>query len=453
MVIMHLRAATAVDSHLRSDYLSNGLKVVVHEVHTVPLVSVWCWYRVGSADEVPGRTGVSHWVEHMNFKGTVNIPREQMKGIVERFGGVWNGYTWIDQTTYLETASRGALDQMLFLEAERMAYGLFEPAECESERTVIISELQGGENDPDQLLDTEVTATAFRAHPYRHPTVGWLDDLRSMTRDDLFGHYRRFYIPNNATLVVAGDVQADDVFRRAEKHFSSIPQGPDPNRVRAAEPAQIGERRVVIEREGSTGYVKAVFHAPAANDPDFFAMLVLDAILTGAKGVNLWSSFRVAPPQRRARLYTALAERGLASAVSGIIMPTAEPYLYTLSFTAIDGVSLEAVESAALDEIERVRTSGVEPAEVARARHQLRARLVFENDSVTNIAHQVGYFETVAGPGYLAALLPRIEAVTAEEVWDVARRRLAPATRTVGWFRPADSSRRGRREAPAAVSD
>ncbi len=146
--------------------LDNGLKVIVQAVHTAPLVSVWCWYRVGSRDEVPGRTGVSHWVEHMNFKGTTNIPRDEMKGIVERFGGMWNGYTWIDQTTYLETASRDALDQMLFIEAERMANGLYDPGDIESERTVIISELQGGENDPEQLLDTEVTATAFRVHPY-----------------------------------------------------------------------------------------------------------------------------------------------------------------------------------------------------------------------------------------------------------------------------------------------
>ena len=447
MVIMHLRAAKAVDSPLRSDYLPNGLKVVVREIHTVPLVSVWCWYRVGSGDELPGRTGVSHWVEHMNFKGTVNIPREQMKGIVERVGGMWNGYTWLDQTTYLETAGRGALDRMLFLEAERMAYGLYDPAECESERTVIISELQGGENDPDQLLDTEVTATAFRAHPYRHPTIGWIDDLRSMTRDDLYGHYRRFYIPNNATLVVAGDVDADDVFRRAETHFASIQEASFPERIRGSEPPQIGERRVVIEREGTTGYVKAVFHAPAATDPDFFAMLVLDAILTGAKGVNLWSSFRVAPPQRQARLYTALVERGLASAVSGVIMPTAQPYLYTLSFTAIDGVRLEDLESAAFEEIEKIRDGGVVPAEVVLARHQLRARLVFENDSVTNIAHQLGYFETVAGPDYLLSLQQRIDAVTAEQVWDVARRRLGRPTRTVGWFRPLGAPRPGSPEA------
>jgi zinc protease len=283
----------------------------------------------------------------MNFKGTVNIPREQMKGIVERFGGMWNGYTWIDQTTYLETAGRAAIDQMLFIEAERMAYGLYEPAECESERTVIISELQGGENDPDQLLDTEVTATAFRAHPYGHPTIGWLDDLRLMSRNDLYEYYRRFYIPNNATLVVVGDIDASDVMRRAEKHFSSIEEGALPERIRAAEPPQLGERRVLIEREGTTGYVKVVYLAPAAADPDFFPMLVLDAVLTGAKGVNLWSSFRGVPPQRKARLYTALVERGLASTVSGAILPTAQPYLYTLSLTAIDGVSLASLEGAA----------------------------------------------------------------------------------------------------------
>ena len=149
---------------VRSLHLDNGLKILIQELHTAPLVSVWCWYRVGSGDEVPGRTGVSHWVEHMNFKGTEHIPRDDMKGIVERFGGTWNGYTWVDQTTYLETAGKDALDTLLFIEAERMGHGLYEPDECESERTVIISELQGGENDPDTLLDTEVTATAFRAH-------------------------------------------------------------------------------------------------------------------------------------------------------------------------------------------------------------------------------------------------------------------------------------------------
>jgi zinc protease len=321
-----------------------------------------------------------------------------------------------------------------------MARGLYEPDECESERTVIISELQGGDNDPDQLLDTEVTATAFRAHGYRHPTIGWIDDLRSMSRDDLFGHYRQHYVPQNATLVVVGDVDADDVMRRAQKHFGAIAgaAAPAPGRARVAEPAQIGERRVLLEREGTTAYLKYAWHAPAATDADFFPMLVLDAALTGAKGVNLWSSFRAAPPQRRARLYTTLVERGLASVVAGSLLPTREPFLYNVSLTASDGVSLEALEAAATQEIERVRTAGLTEEEVARAQRQLRARLVFEADSVTNIAHQIGFFATVTGPGFFESLASRVLAVTPAQVADVAARRLASEKRTVGWFRPLE---------------
>ena len=151
---MAISAEARQPARLRSATLDNGLKVLVLEEHTAPLASVWCWYKVGSKDERPGLTGVSHWVEHMNFKGTTNIPRDQVKGIIEQFGGSWNGYTWIDQTTYLETATRDALDRMLFIESERMARCLYHPDDCESERTVIISELQGGENDPELLLES-----------------------------------------------------------------------------------------------------------------------------------------------------------------------------------------------------------------------------------------------------------------------------------------------------------
>ena len=429
-------AALQTQSALRRVQLENGLTVLVQEVHTAPLVSVWCWYGVGSRDEGIGLTGASHWVEHMNFKGTVNIPRDEMKGIVERLGGMWNGYTWIDQTTYLETAGRSALDQLLFIEAERMNSSLFDPEECESERTVVISELQGGDNDPEQVLDTELTATAFRAHTYRHPTIGWLHDLQSMTRDDLYSHYLRFYVPNNATLVVVGDVECDDVLRRAERHFGRVPAGPVPPRLKVAEPPQPGERRVALEREGTTAYLKFGYHAPAATDPDFFPMLVLDAILTGAKGLNLWSSFRVAPPQRKSRLYTALFERGLASQVNGALLATADPYLYTLSFTATEGVRLPVLEEAVLAALEPVAAGRIDGVEVARAKRQLRARLVFEDDSVTHIAHQLGFFETVVGPGFYPRLQPCIDAVTADQVRDVAERRLRRNQLTVGSFQP-----------------
>jgi zinc protease len=438
MDVMAVSKARLEPQSVRESFLDNGLRILVRPIHTTPLVSVWCWYRVGSRDEGPGRTGVSHWVEHMNFKGTTRIPRDEMKGIVERVGGMWNGYTWIDQTTYVETAGRDALDQLLFLEAERMSNGLYDSVECESERTVVISELQWGENDPDQCLDTEVTATAFRAHPYSHPTIGWIEDLRAMSRDDLYRHYRRFYIPNNATLVVVGDIDPDDVLRRAEHHFRDVPSSRDPERPTIVEPPQLGERRIVLERPGTAAYLKLAWHAPAALDPDFFPMLVLDAVLTGAKGVNLWSSFRGIPPQRKATLYTGLVERGVASSVSGTLLPTAEPFLYTISMTAMEGVSLPLLESAVWTEIDRVRTGGVSVAEVTRARRQLRARLVFENDGVTNIAHQLGYFATVTGGDFFETLNARIDAVTPEQVSEVARRRLDRDSCTVGLFQPVE---------------
>jgi len=421
---------------MRATRLDNGLNVLIQEEHTAPLASVWCWYKVGSKDERPGLTGVSHWCEHMNFKGSANIPRDQVKGIIEQYGGSWNGYTWIDQTTYLETATRDALDRMLFIEAERMASCLYHPDDCESERTVIISELQGGENDPDQLLDQELTATAFKAHPYRHPTIGWLPDLQAMTREDLYGYYRRFYVPNNATLVIVGDVDTDEALRRVEHHFGGIQPGPAPERLHTVEPAQTGERRLTISQEGTTAYLKVGYHAPSATGRGFFPLLILDAVLTGAKGLNLWSSFRVPPPQRSARLYRALVERGLASAVSGGLMPTEQPFLYTISATAKEGTPLASVEAALLEALADVEHHGITEAELVKAKAQLRARLVFDNDSVTNIAHQLGYYETISSLDVFMTAPARIAAVTREEVAAAARVTLAPSNRTIGTFDP-----------------
>ena len=361
-------------------------------------MSVWCWYRVGSGDELPGRTGVSHWVEHMNFKGTTNIPRDEMKGIVERFGGTWNGYTWIDQTTYLETAGKDALDTLLFIEAERMAHGLYEPQECESERTVIISELQGGENDPDQLLDTEVTATAFRAHPYRHPTIGWIDDLRSMTRDDLYGHYRRHYVPANATLVVVGDVDTDDVLRRARgalRRRSPAARAPAQRASRGAAADRRAPRAARARRDDRLSEVR-VARAGGAPTTDFFPMLVLDAALTGAKGAEHLVEFsRRAAAAPRAALHVARREgprvggRRLAAADARAVPLQRRLHRDATACRSPRSRRPRPARSSAS------RRDGLTEDEVARAKRQLRARLVFETDSVTNVAHQIGYFETV----------------------------------------------------------
>lgn len=417
---------------IREATLDNGLKVLVQEVHTAPLASVWCWYRVGSRDEAAGLTGVSHWVEHMNFKGTENIPRDQVKGIIEQFGGSWNGYTWIDQTTYLETASRDALDRMLFIEAERMDKCLYDPGDCESERTVIISELQGGENDPEQLLDIEVTAAAFKVHPYHHPTIGWQSDLEVMSRDDLYGHYRRFYTPSNATLVIVGDVDTDEALHRVEHHFGGIRNGAPPSRRLPAEPKQIAERRVTLRKGDAAEYWKVAYHSPAFSDLDFFPMLVADAVLSGAAGLNIWSGGSVSRPQRSSRLYRALVNTGLVSSVGGALMPTADPFLYSVTATVATGQSIASVESVALAEIDRLASDGISTEELAKAQTQLRARFVFDMDGVTEIAHQLGYFETIGSWRDALALNERLEQVTPEDVQRVARSKLTEEGRTIG---------------------
>jgi zinc protease len=257
-----------------------------------------------------------------------------------------------------------------------------------------------------------------------------------MTRDDLYGYYRRYYVPNNATLVIVGDVDTDEALRGVERHFGGIPAGDLPPRQRTVEPEQTGERRVTIRRPGTTAYLKAAFHAPAVTDDGFYALLVLDAVLTGAYGLNLWSSFRIPPPQRSARLYRSLVEKRIASSVAGSLLPTEQPFVYIVSVTATDGTPLADVEAALVRELDLAARDGITEAELAKAKAQLKARLVFDNDSVTNIAHQLGYFETIAGVDVFGGLGGRIAAVTRDAVAASARAVLAPSNRTIGWFDP-----------------
>jgi zinc protease len=235
---------------------------------------------------------------------------------------------------------------------------------------------------------------------------------------------------------VVGDVNTDEALRRVEHYFGAIPAGQHAARLHTVEPEQTGERRLTIRRRGTTAYLKVAYHAPAVDDPGFCPLLVLDAVLTGAKGLNLWSSFRVPPPQRSARLYRGLVERDLASSVSGSLLPTEQPYLYTVSVTATEGTALATVESVLLEELDRVRREGITDVELMRAKAQLRARLVFESDSVTNIAHQLGYFDTIASVGLFTSLPAHIAAVTVDEVGIAAGALLNDANRTVGWFDP-----------------
>jgi zinc protease len=222
--------------------------------------------------------------------------------------------------------------------------------------------------------------------------------------------------------------------------LGQLDRGQLPPRLYTREPEQLGERRVTVAKEGTTGYLKIAYHAPGVAEAGFFPMLVLDAVLTGAKGVNLWASFRTPPPQRSTRLYQTLVNTGLASSVNGGFMPTQHPFLYTLSLTATEGVALQSLEAAALAELERVRLYGVTQQEVEKARHQLRARFVFEDDSITNIGHQLGYFATIADWTFYRRIADGLARVTVDQVGEIAATVLGSSNRTVGWFTPLDDA-------------
>jgi zinc protease len=401
------------------------------------VVSVWCWYRVGSRDERPGLTGISHWVEHMNFKGTRRIPKNEITRGVELAGGFWNGYTWLDVTTYFETVNAGALEPMLRLEASRMTECLYPRAEVDRERTVVISELQGGENDPRSYLEREVIGTALQAHPYRWPTIGYLSDLRAITRDDLYRHYRTYYVPANAILVVAGDFEVAAALRMIRRHFGRIPAGPIPPAVRTIEPEQCGERRLVLRRPSGAAYLHLAFPAPAASDPAFPALLMADGVLAGGASLNAWSGHSGRGPSKSSRLYRALIESGLAADFATQVVATTHPFVYSIQATAKEGVDPGRIESAVLAEVDALGRGAIDPRDMERARNQLLARHALDGESVTDLAHQLGFFETIGSPDLYFQLPARVKATTPEQVSRQVAAWGDGPRRTVGVLLPA----------------
>ena len=262
-------------SDIKETRLDNGLLVLTKEMHAAPVSSLWLWYRVGSRNERTGITGISHWVEHMMFKGTPRLGKGEVHRLVSRNGGSQNAMTYRDFTTYYEVMPSDRFDLALEIESDRMVNALFDPQEVQSERTVIISEREGAENYPHFHLYEELIAAAFKVHTYGHETIGWKCDLQTITRDELFDYYRTYYAPSNAVLVVVGDFRSDRVLDKVQALFGNIERGPAAPPVRAVEPPQEGERRVHVRRPGGTAYVDVAFHAPAATHPDFWPLFVL----------------------------------------------------------------------------------------------------------------------------------------------------------------------------------
>ena len=421
--------------------LSNGLTVLLREVHTAPVATFWAWYRVGSRNEVLGITGISHWVEHMLFKGTPTLGKGELSRLVNRHGGTWNGFTWKDFTAYFETLPAEHVGLGIRIESDRMVNTLFDPDEVESERTVIISEREGAENSPDFALYEEVEGAAYRVHPYRHAVIGYKSDLRAITRDDLVRHYRTYYTPRNAIVVAVGAFDSGVLLEQIRAAFEPISSGPPAPPIRGVEPPQEGERRVTLERPGGAVPVCQMgFHAPAASDPDFFPLLIADGVLSGFKGPGVFGGNGLGA--RSSRIYRALVETQLAVEAGSSFRPSLDPALFEIGLTLRPDVRPERAEAAVLAELARIAGEPIDAAELEKVRKQARAQWVYAADGVSQQAVLLGSSEVVAGGRFLEEFEARLAAVTPRAVQDAAARVFDERNRTIGWYLPVDAPAR-----------
>ena len=423
------------ESLTRVTTLPNGLTILTREMHSAPIATFWVWYGVGARNETPGITGISHWVEHMLFKATPKIGAGEIFRLVNKNGGTLNGFTSLDYTAYYETLPADRLELAISIEADRMINARFDPDEVTSERTVIISEKQGGENSPLTHLRETTVAAAFRIHPYRQGVIGYLSDLQALTRDDLYNHYRTYYAPNNATVVVVGDFDTDELVARIEAAFGGIPRGGTIPTVRPVEPAQEGERRVVVRRPGPLPHFLAAYHAPQADNPDVFPLMVLDAILSGAGSMGM--SGGGANLGRSSRLYRALVETELSSGASSGFSLMRDPYLFSISAGLRPDITLDEVERVIFEQVEQLRNEPASDEEMARALKGIRAQFAYASEGVTSIAYWLGSLSKIHTNTLYDQFIERFATITAADVQRVAQQYLAPDNRTVGHFIPA----------------
>lgn len=416
----------------------NGLKLITKEVHAAPVVSFWVWYRVGARDEHIGITGISHWVEHMMFKGTSTLGKGRIMQMVAENGGTLNAFTSDDWTTYFETLPSDRLDLGIMIEADRMANSLFDPAEVESERTVIISEREGHENEPDYMLNEEVSATAFKVHAYGNGIIGWKSDLQTMTREDLYNHYKTYYAPNNATVVVVGDFETDELIAKLDEAFGGYEPSQNIPQVRGVEPEQKGERRVIVRHPGATAQLEIVYHTPSASDPDIYPLMVADALLSGAKPLG----FGGAGMGRSARLYKSLVATEIAVSAGSYFALHKDPNLFVFGASARQTDDpegkLREIEDALLEQVRKLQEGDIATEELEKAVRQSRAQFIYSGDSVSSQAYMFGFLESIHTADMYDEALDRLAAVTPQDVQRVARQYFTADNRTVGWFIPLD---------------
>jgi zinc protease len=414
VVALLLQISSVAQAEVYEKTLGNGLKVIVKEDHRAPVLVQQVWYRAGSMDERTGTTGVAHVLEHMMFKGTTEVPVGQFSKIIAAAGGRENAFTSYDHTAYFQQLHKSKLPLAMKLESDRMHNLQMAKKEFDKEIQVVMEERRWRTDDePRSLLFEKLMAAAYQEHPYHNPIIGWMTDLENMTDADALDWYKAWYAPNNATLIIAGDVKASEVFALAQKYYGGIPRVKLPVRKEVDEAQQLGIKRIVVKAPAELPFLIMAWHAPTLRDAEKdwkpYALEVLSGVLDGNSS---------------ARLNKALVrEQQVAMDVgTGYDSVARGPTLFVLEGTPREGKTVGDVERAIREQLELLVRNGVNAEELQRVKAQVTAGEVYKRDSVFYQAMQIGQLES-AGLSYTAVpvMLQKLQAVTAQQVQDVAR--------------------------------
>jgi zinc protease len=416
-------AARAADRVVAAT-LDNGLRVLLLEDQRSPIVSFQLWYRVGSRNEHRGSTGIAHFLEHLMFKGTPSHGPKEFARLVEQNGGQNNAFTSQDVTSYYVDIAADKLDLVIELEADRMQNLLLDPKEIASEREVVIEERRTRtEDDPGGFLGEEVSSIAFKAHPYGAPIIGWMDDIKRVTPEEIRAFYKSYYVPNNAIVVAVGAFRAADALEKIKKRFGRIPRGKVPPPILAVEPTQNGERRVLVKKQAELPIVYMAWHVPNHTSDDAVALEVLSTILAGGRASRL---YRDLVYQRQLAL-----EAGGDNAYFSL-----DPNLFWFWATPMPGQTPEKLETELGAHMERLKTEPVTDEELARAKNQIEAAFVYQEDSIHQRASLLARFELLGGFALKDSFLAKVRAITAADLTRVARTWFAPERKSVGVLVP-----------------
>lgn len=414
----------SVGAEVKEYALDNGLKVLISEDHKVPLATFEIWYRVGSRDETSGKTGLSHLMEHMMFKGTPKFGSKEFSRIIQRNGGIDNAMTAKDYTMYFQTMASDRIGISIDLESDRMTNLVMDSKEMISERSVVMEERRlRSEDDPQNSLFENEVATALMTHPYRRPVIGWMSDIASIQRDDLYRHYKKYYVPDNAFIVVVGDVNPDETMKKIRAAFGDIKKSNIEKIPVTSEPEQRGEKRISLKKEAELPYIMIGYHSPSFPHEDSLALEVLSSILSSGKSSRLYKSL----------IYEKKLAINAGADYSGMYL---DPFLFILWGTPAPDRNIADIEKALYAEIERIKNAPPPEEEIRKAKNQVEASFIFGQDSLYMQAMKIGQFEVLGGWKLMDTYLERIRKVTPEDVRRVAKKYLTEDNRTVGILIP-----------------